>query len=107
MPCIQSYIQSYWAVALPEHNFHFQSLSEAVLLQLHFFNLHGVIMKFISVLLSKNNIEDVMETNIHPKDLNGCLQELIFKYNLPASRLHFWSFQYKIYFPKRIFCSGK
>lgn len=60
-------------MALPEYCFHFQSLSEAVLLQLHFFNPRGVIMKFVSVLLSKNNIEDVMETNIQPKDLNGCL----------------------------------
>lgn len=63
MCALYIYIQSYWAVALPEYYYHSQSLGEAVLLQLHFFNLYGVIMKFICVLLSKNNIEDVMETN--------------------------------------------
>lgn len=46
-----------------------KSLCETILLQLLLFNLYGVIPKLIHVLLSENNMEDIMEMNIQSKKL--------------------------------------
>lgn len=50
-----------------------KSLNETTLLQLLLFNLYGVITKLIHVFLSESNVEDIMEMNIQPKNLNCCL----------------------------------
>lgn len=48
-------------------------LNETILIQLLLFNLYGVIMKLIHILLSENSMENIMEMNTQPKDLNCCL----------------------------------